>query len=61
MTALTQARQDQRIAEAIHGLLAIYPRAEDHWIIQTVVEEFHFPEADVRAAFDARFRDHGVA
>ncbi len=56
MTALEKARTENRIADAIRGVVTIYPRAEDDWIVQTVVEEFHFPVADVKRIFDRDFR-----
>lgn len=48
--------KESRIREAIRGVVSIYPRAENDWIVQTVVEEFHFQASDVQPVFDAHFR-----
>lgn len=63
MTALAKARQRDRITDAIHAVLDAHPqRAGDaRWIINEVAIEYcHAPE-DVKAVYEAKFKDNGAA
>ncbi|MFH5773553.1 hypothetical protein ACHFJ0_04820 [Paracoccus sp. NGMCC 1.201697] len=63
MTALAKARQEQRIVDEFHHMIAVNPdHAEDSaWLITATAYTLGEDEQDVRRIWDARFRDHGVA
>jgi len=60
MNALIRARQEQRITDAIHAMLAAYPGRNDLWIITEVADEHGWTLAEVQPVFDRRFKDHGA-